>query len=119
LRNKHDFPSPGEHSGSEHIQAEANVAVPDGEMLGMDPMPDQRRCTLELPPVMLRESNDYEELIGRSALRRTGTEQVVRLPGRSKADLTEQRRDRSTHDTQRENWFDPAQDDSGPQSDQN
>ncbi len=112
-----EFPGPGEHAGPDHIEAEAHSGpVPDGEMPGIDPDRDQRRRTLELSAVQVPDEG--REVRQQSALRRTGTENddLPRIHPRSAA--TEQRQDRSVTDGQREDTFDPAQDNAGPQSEQ-
>lgn len=108
-----DFFGPGEHTGSNLLEAESNPGpIPDGEMGGID----HRRRTLEMQPVDQREAVDIPS---RS---KTGEIHLSSAPHdavhRVETAITEQSRDQSADNEVREKIYDPVQDDSGPQSDQ-
>ncbi len=119
LADQPDFPAAGEHPGPDHIQAEASPGpIPEGEMPGVDPVPDRRRRTLELPCVDPHEFEESTDVTARGAIRRTGTDHDALPVIRLRLDPTEQQRDDTAGETGFETALDATQDDSGPQSDQ-
>ncbi|MBN1678747.1 MAG: hypothetical protein JW966_00550 [Anaerolineae bacterium] len=125
--DKPDLPGPGERTGPDHIQAEANGGpIPDGEMPGVDPAYDHRRQRLEMRPISVSEYASEPETSERS-IRQTGTDLDVHhrvlgesagTPERRPGYPLEQRVDTSAGDSQREKSLAPVQDDSDPRSDQ-
>jgi hypothetical protein len=112
-----DVPGPGEPVGPNNLQAEAaNGPIPDGEA-PRDPSQDRRRRTVELRLVRWDETGDSPECDWQSMIRRTGTDRDMLPAVGAQEDAPELRLDHTADDLQREATFDPAQDDSGPQSD--
>ena len=112
-----EVPGPGELVGPDNIDAEAQTGpIPDGEILDIDPVLDHRRSTLELPQVVLTEAESAFETRERE-IRRTGTDRDDLRAIRARLD-TEERLDHTASNDEREVTLDPAQDESGPQSDQ-
>lgn len=117
-----DVPEPGEDTGPDHPE-HANVTEPVTKHGGMGDgkftsaiQVDWRRSTLELRPFIAEVRQAAQENDGSDLLRRTGTDHE---PVCVKEEIsTEQRADHSTDDLLREEHFDPAQDNTGPQADQ-
>ncbi|NLF75298.1 MAG: hypothetical protein GX573_06335 [Chloroflexi bacterium] len=119
MTNRPDRPEPGEHAGPQNLSAESRIdAIPDGEMPGTDPGPDQRRRALEMMPVSVRETDERPEEDRRSTLRRTGMDHDNLRPVRLTDIAAEQRLDGSAHDGEREACFDTVPDDADPLTDQ-
>jgi hypothetical protein len=113
-----DVPGPGEPVGPDNLQAEAaHGPIPDGEVLRPDPTWDRCRRTLELRPVRGNETGESPEYDWQSVIRRTGTDHDALQAVGAADDAPELRLDHTADDLQREATFDPAQDNSGPQSD--
>ncbi|HVO70258.1 MAG TPA: hypothetical protein VMT24_09440 [Aggregatilineaceae bacterium] len=113
-----DIPGPGEPVGPDNLQAEAvHGPIPDGEVLHPDPLWDRFRRTLELRPARWDETGDSPDKDWHSEIRRTGTDRDALQAVGAADDAPELRLDHSADDLQRETTFDPAQDNSGPQSD--
>jgi hypothetical protein len=112
-----DVPGPGEPVGPNNLQAEAaNGPIPEGEVPRKSPSQDRRR-PLELRAVRWNETGDAPEYDRQSVIRRTGTDRDALQAVGAMDDAPELRLDHTADDLQREATFDPAQDDSGPQSD--
>lgn len=118
MSGPYDFIGPGEDATPDGVEAEAHVGpIPEGEMPGH--APDRRRQTLELHAVDPCEADDCPEAGEHRLIYRTGTDRDGIEPVKAASgETTETRQDHSAVDTQREAVFDPAQDDTGPQSDQ-
>ncbi|MBN1964979.1 MAG: hypothetical protein JW910_10045 [Anaerolineae bacterium] len=119
MTHQPDDPGPGERTGPDLLQTEADARpIPDGEMRGADVPRDPRRRTQEMLPVSGVEADGQPRLGQEGSLRRTGTERDALAAVRKGASATERRVDHSAADDRREDIFDPAQDDSGSQPDQ-
>jgi hypothetical protein len=118
MTKKPDVPGPGEPVGPNNLQAEAGSSlIPDGDIPRTDQSPDRRPRPPELQPVRWDETGDSSDYDWPSVIRRTGTDRDALQTVGAPVDAPEPRLDHTADDLQREATFDPAQDDSGPQSD--
>ena len=117
MTDKPDSQGPGEEqAGFNYFEAEPRpVVIPEGEMPDIEPVPASVRKTVEVPPVTI---GDGPEAGANLAIRRTSTDRDALEAVHINGGDAEPRQDVSAADDQREETFDPAQDNSGPQSDQ-
>jgi len=118
MTKKPDVPGPGEPAGPNNLQAEAgNGPVPEGEIPRSNLSPDRGPRPPEQQAVRWDETGDASDYDWPSVIRRTGTDRDALQAVGAAVDAPEPRLDHTADDLQREATFDPAQDDSGPQSD--
>jgi hypothetical protein len=114
MNHQPDLPEPGEDANPVDLWSESpHTLIPDGEILDGDAGRDRRRHKQPLIPTL---APDAAETRDPDAIRRTSTDRdALRVVVAHKGETD--RLDHSAHDLQRETVIDPAQDDTGPQSD--